>query len=158
MRRRLAILLVALLAVAATQCSEYRKREALRNCKFHLTGLELAEANLDHVSLRLHIAVENPGPYEAQVDRIELNLYLRDRRAAFVETQESLRAPPGQTRQLNLQLTIALSELGQTLFYALLNGQELQVRVAGAAHVETFFGDLAAPIDISDLLKLGAAL
>ncbi len=149
--RRLALALLAVVAIHTVACGEMDRRRNIQNCKFSLVDIDLVEFGLENIKLRAVLEAFNPTESEALLDKFDFSLSLNGKKVGSGTNQLSTPIPPGGKASLTFEFSAALAELGSQLFSALVQGGALQYRIDGLAFVPLIFGQqLEIPLSFED--------
>jgi hypothetical protein len=145
---RTAVVAILLLAIAATACGMKERRLAIRNCRFALRSVKPVGLDLFGARFEIGIAVENPNDLEAVLDRFDFDFYLNGNRIAETHNPRKLVVPPGESRDLRLEVTVPYASAAK-LVQTIRSNDFKDYRVAGQVYISTAVGNFEFPVDVS---------
>ncbi len=126
------VLVLALIAGLVFRAT--RRREAVRQCTFHLREVGVRPTSLTSASVRLGFAVRNPGPGTAAIDRIAYAVSLSERPLAKGDVTQHTLVAAGSESEVPVTLELDAVTVGAALIGALLSGDG-RLTIVGIAQV-----------------------
>ena len=92
--------------------------------------------------------ITNPNKIDVVIDKMVLDLYIKDTKTVNVTFNEVTIAPKN-TKTVNADLAIPYSIIGISMIDEMKNKGEIQYRLAGIAYMNTRLGVVKYPVTIS---------
>lgn len=141
-------LLPAFMAVVIGSCASIDQRRAAQRCRFEIARVDVADFSLSYLNLSLLVNVTNPGKRDAVIDRMDLDLYIENKKTVNV-IFDGITVPSGETRSMNAIMAIPFSIMGMQLADATRNNGGIHYRLAGIAYMKTAVGVVRFPVTIT---------
>ncbi|MBN2160195.1 MAG: LEA type 2 family protein [Spirochaetes bacterium] len=136
------------IGIAFVSCSAIEQRRAAQHCRFEIADIEVAKFSLSDMSLSLQLKVANPGTKVAVIDKMDLYLYIEDRKTVNV-IFSGVSVPPGATKTMNALLSVPYSAMGMSLANIAKSNGAIRYRLAGTAYMNTTMGVVKLPVTIT---------
>lgn len=143
--RLVAPLLLVSLAAGCSASQMANKRLALRDCRFTIRDVRPTGIDLGGARFRVVLRVENPNDIEVVVDRCDFDFGLDGRRVFQGSNLAKLSVPPGQSRDLPLEVVAPYQGMGG-LYQSARGGGFKTWDLRGQVYVDTVVGSFTFPL------------
>ncbi len=140
---------MVLIAMYAFSCSYLTQRLKIRDCKFSLVKVDIQKFGLTALTLRLDIKITNPNTIEVKIDKMDLDLYIEDKKTIAV-TISSVAVESGQAKIVPAALQIPYSAIGMTIIDNLKGKTKINYKLMGTVTIHTPLGEVLVPATVSE--------
>jgi hypothetical protein len=139
---------IAAIGIQFLSCASIEHRQAAKKCRFELTNIEIEDFSLSDMTLALQVNVTNPDRQEAVIDRMDLDLFIENKKTVNV-VFDGVTVPPGETKTMNALMAVPYSIMGLSLVNTAQSNGRIQYRLAGTAYMKTLLGVIKLPVTIT---------
>jgi LEA14-like dessication related protein len=147
MKNVLTCILIAALGLLLS-CTYIKQRISANECKFTIVSIDIRSFSLTGITLGLSVNITNPNKIDVVIDKMVLDLYIKDTKTVNVTFNEVTIAPKN-TKTVSADLVIPYSIIGMSMIDEMKNKGEIQYRLAGMAYMNTRLGVVKYPVTIS---------
>ncbi|MBN1497466.1 MAG: LEA type 2 family protein [Spirochaetes bacterium] len=141
-------LLSILIALSSlTGCDFIERRRLLKKCVFRLESVGVEAFSLNGVTMLMMLSISNPNKIEVALDRMDLYLYIDNRKTMNVRFN-AITIPPGETKKIDADVSIPYAALGMTIAGKPGETGSLRYRLAGHMYVKTRSGFMRLPVTV----------
>lgn len=141
-------LLSILIALSSlTGCDFIERRRLAKKCVFRLESIDIETFSLNGVTMLMTLSISNPNKIEVALDRMDLYLYIDNRKTMNVRF-DAIAIPPGETKRIDADIFIPYATLGMTLAGESGGKGSLRYRLAGHMYVKTRSGFIRLPVTV----------
>jgi len=145
---RAAACIVAGVALATAACKPIAQRQALKDCKFKLTDVDVKGLSLTNVILLAKVEVYNPNDLDVIVDRFDYELFSDKVLLAAGTHAQQEKIAKGATDVVEITVNSPLKNLGKGILNQITNRNNVTYTLRGTVYVKTFVGDLKIPVTL----------
>lgn len=153
------VLVLALLIICAG-CIYYNleKREEIKKCKFKLSDIRVRSIGLTSADLEFVITICNPGDITATLSRTEFEVYGNGALLGTGKIIKSIDIPPHSCRCVAVPFTLDYFGAGKTIVGAIKRGGIIVWVLKGTSYIDTVFGSISVPFNITRVTKLNTSI
>jgi LEA14-like dessication related protein len=147
MKNKLSCILAASLCLIVA-CTYLNQRLSANKCKFTIVNIDIRSFSLTGMTLGLSVDIFNPNKIDVVIDKMILDLYIKDTKTVNVTFNE-VSIPTKKRKTVNADIAIPYSIIGMSMVDEIKNNREIQYRLAGIAYMNTRLGVVKYPVTIS---------
>jgi LEA14-like dessication related protein len=147
MKNKIIYLLAVLLGILLA-CTSIDQRISANKCKFSISRIEIRSFSLTGMTLGLYIDITNPNKIDVIIDKMVLDLYIKNIKTVNVTFNE-VTIPTTKTKTVIADVAIPYSIIGMSMIDELKNNREIPYRLTGIAYMNTRLGVVTYPVSLS---------
>jgi LEA14-like dessication related protein len=129
-------------------CTYLDQRLSAYKCKFTIVNIDIRGFSLTGMTLGLSVDIFNPNKIDVVIDKMILDLYIKDTKTVNVTFNE-VTIPTKKNKTVNADIAIPYSIIGMSMIDEIKKNREIQYRLAGIAYMNTRLGVVKYPVTIS---------
>lgn len=155
MKRFTQVTLISLVLLFVTQCAIIDARRNLKNCNFSLEDVAIKNMSLSGVDLEFQIGIDNPNPSAVVMDKLDMDIFLKDQNIGKGQNETRVEVPAGEKRTIKLGLKSSYAQLGTALMSSLRSDGPIPYKLQGTAHLQIPLvgGSVPFPFSVEDELQ-----